>query len=98
VQFEFDERCVGTLLNPDSPASARPPRASSINLLWRRFIGHRFLDGFIREIAPLVAMNAHPDDHRIKPGFVANANRPYFNPLGAVIDIVPRELRDRDGD
>ena len=34
-------------------------------------MGHRFLDGFIREIAPLVAMNAHPDDHRIKPGFDA---------------------------
>jgi hypothetical protein len=51
-----------------------------------------------RGIAPLVAMNAHPDDHRIKPGFVANANRPHSNPLGVVTDVVPRELRDRDGD
>src|SRR5271170_2280273 len=47
------------------------PHVSSRNPLRRRFIGHRFLNGFIREIAPPVAMNAHPDDHRIKPGYVA---------------------------
>jgi hypothetical protein len=43
------------------PISIRtPPRASSINPLWRRFIGHRSLDEFMREIAPLGTRNVHP--------------------------------------